>query len=399
MRALFLTDSYRPARSACANRVTCLVDAMRNAGIDTVVLASSDSLLGGLDSHRAPSYVRYFRTVPLDKKTMVTRMRNNFSGASASIGAARKLGDFDLVICTTPPLTLTSAAIKIAKMKKARLVLDIRDIWPDVAYEIGKFSPKSLFGRYFEYLCNKSLSAADLIATVSPGKMDKISRRIGPERMNDLVYVPNGVDDSYAGIKEDESIVDLYFKNDSRATCVYVGNIGVAQGLSNLLELARMRPQVRFLLFGAGAEKESLMERAAREKLTNVQFCGKIGAGAVWTVLKHASMAYVPLVNSNLKDSIPSKLYESLACGCPVLLVAASDSVKLLEETGLGDHALPENLDDIVSSFDALIVRSFSTEEKEAVSRYMFEHHSRQSAAKQFADALIARYETADDDE
>ena len=81
-----------------------MVDAMRNAGIDTVVLASSDSLLGGLDSHRAPSYVRYFRTVPLDKKTMVTRMRNNFSGASASIGAARKLGDFDLVICTTPPL-------------------------------------------------------------------------------------------------------------------------------------------------------------------------------------------------------------------------------------------------------------------------------------------------------
>lgn len=399
MRALFLTDSYRPARSACANRAVCLADAMRDAGIDTVVLASSDSLLGAHDSYSAPSYVRYFRTVPLDKKTMVTRMRNNFSGVSASIDAARKLGDFDLVICTTPPLTLTSAAIKIAKMKKARLVLDIRDIWPDVAYEIGKFSPTSLFGRYFERLCNKSLSAADLIATVSPGKMEKISRRIGSERMNDLVYVPNGVDDSYAGIKEDKSIMDRYFEDEPRVTCVYVGNIGVAQGLSNLLELARVRPQVRFLLFGAGAEKESLMERAAREKLANVQFCGKIGAEAVWTVLKHASMAYVPLVNSNLKDSIPSKLYESLACGCPVLLVAAGDSIKLLEETGLGDHALPENLDDIVSSFDALIARSFSTEEKEAVSRYMFEHYSRQSAAKQFADALIARYETADDDE
>lgn len=392
MRVLFLTDSYRPARSACANRVTCLVEAMRDMGIDVVVLASSDSLIGASETE-THSYVHYFRTVPLGRKTLIARLRNNFSGISASVKAAYKLGDFDVVICTTPPLTLTSGAIKIAKMKKAKLVLDIRDIWPDVAYEIGKFSPTSPFGVYFEHLCKKSLSFADLVITVSPGKVEKIARRLGSDRMSDLVCIPNGVDESFAKIEEDRATFERYFQNNENDTCVYVGNIGVAQGLGDMLSLASARPSVRFLVFGDGAEAESLKDRAARDGLSNVYFCGKIDARGVRTVLRHASLAYVPLVNSNLKDSIPSKLYESLACGCPVLLVAAGDSVALLEETGLGEHAVPKDIDSITAAFDVLLGNSYTREKKDAVSRYMFERHSRQSASRRFAKVLLERYQ------
>lgn len=82
MRLLFLTDSFRPSRSACANRACVLVDAMREAGIDVQVLASSDSLLNSSEGYAKPNYVTFFETFPLQEKTLVNRLRNNF-GASA----------------------------------------------------------------------------------------------------------------------------------------------------------------------------------------------------------------------------------------------------------------------------------------------------------------------------
>ena len=146
MRLLFLTDSFRPSRSACANRACVLVDAMREAGIDVQVLASSDSLLGAPEGYVKPEYVTFFETFPLQEKTFVNRLKNNFGGQRASVKVAQSMGSFDVVVCTTPPLLLTTSAMKIAKSKSAKLVLDVRDVWPDVAYEMGSFTPGSPLG-------------------------------------------------------------------------------------------------------------------------------------------------------------------------------------------------------------------------------------------------------------
>ena len=127
MRILYLTDSYRPSRSACANRTVVLVDALREAGHDVQVLASSDSLLKASDDYVTPDYVTYFETFPLEEKTLVNRLKNNFGGQKASVKASRSMGDFDVVICTTPPLLLTTSAMIIAREKHAKLVLDVRD--------------------------------------------------------------------------------------------------------------------------------------------------------------------------------------------------------------------------------------------------------------------------------
>lgn len=75
MRLLFLTDSYRPSRSACANRASVLVQAMLDAGIDVQVLCSSDSLLGAPDNYEKPDYVTFFETFPLREKTLINRLK------------------------------------------------------------------------------------------------------------------------------------------------------------------------------------------------------------------------------------------------------------------------------------------------------------------------------------
>ena len=99
MRILYLTDSYRPSRSACANRAVVLVEALRRSGHDVQVLASSDSLLKAPAGYASPDYVTYFETFPLEEKTLINRLKNNFGGQKASIKASRSMGDFDVVIC------------------------------------------------------------------------------------------------------------------------------------------------------------------------------------------------------------------------------------------------------------------------------------------------------------
>ena len=386
MRVLFLTDSFRPSRSACANRACVLVDEMLNAGIDVQVLASSDSLLGAPEDYEKPDYVTFFAVFPLQEKTLLNRLRNNFGGQRASVKAAEGMGGFDVVVCTTPPLLLTTSAIRIAKMKHAKLVLDVRDVWPDVAYEMGSFTPGSLYGRFFSHVAKRGFKAADMVSTVSAGKAKKLKRRVPTGTPVELV--PNGIDEVFVRNDEDPVVVER-FDLKRGPICCYVGNIGLAQGLGTLLDVAAKRPGIRFLLFGVGADKKALEQRTEAEGLGNVEFCGSVDARGVYTVLRHSALSYVPLVSSRLTDSIPTKLYECVSCGCPVLLAAQGDSVDLLEETGLGEHAAPEDSEELLRAFDKLIDRGFTVEEKTAAARGMITAHSRQKAAREFAGILL----------
>lgn len=384
MNILYLADTYRPSRTACANRSAVLVGALQEAGHDVSVLTSTDSLIGAPEGCISHSNITYFETFPLVEKTFINRLRNNFGGAREAVRAAGELGDFDVVVCTTPPLLLTSSAVKIAKRKRARLVLDVRDVWPDVAYEMGSFASDSLYGRFFEHIARKAYAAADLIVSVSPGKVAKLRQRVPSGRVE---LVPNGIDETFLGNTEDMEAVER-FRLGEGPTCVYVGNIGLAQGLGTLLDIASSRPSVRFLLFGKGADEAKLIERAAAENLTNVEFCGSVGAREVYTALRHATLAYVPLVSSRLRDSVPTKLYEALACGCPVLLAAQGDAADLLDESGLGAHVAPEDSAALLAAFDRLMERSYSREERDAASRWVVMNHSRQRFAEAFVCAV-----------
>ena len=384
MRILYIADTYRPARTACANRTAVLVGALRDAGHDVRVLASTDSLIGAPEGYEPPGYVTYFETFPLVDKTLVNRLRNNFGGAREAVKEADRLGGFDAVVCTTPPLLLTSSAVKIARRKRARLVLDVRDIWPDVAYEMGSFAPGSLYGRFFERVARKAYAAADLVVSVSPGKVEKLKGRVPNGR---VALVPNGIDEAFLESEEDSALVERLRLGDG-PICAYVGNIGLAQGLGTLLGIAKARPGVRFLLFGDGADRAGLEERADTEGIGNVEFCGKVDGRGVYTVLRHAAVAYVPLVSSRLRDSIPTKMYEALACGCPVLLAAEGDAAELLDECGLGAHAAPEDLAALLAAFDRLMERPFSDAECAAASSWVVENHSRQHFSTTFASTI-----------
>lgn len=386
-RILVMCEHFSPGVDACAKRMTVMVDHLIDCGHDVHVLASETSLAEANDDYEVPSHVHFFPTFKMENKSVVNRLRNNWSEVSGSKMVAKELGRFDIVIVTSPPLMLTISGISVASRMRAKLVFDVRDIWPDVAYEMGSFSESSIFGRVFTFLSNRAYKKASIITTVSKSKAAKLRTKLAPLDAAKIRLVPNGLDVSFLDQVERDDLIEKY-ELDENPPVVYVGNLGLAQGLSTLLMIAKQRPNIRFLLFGSGAEERLLAQIIDEEELNNVELCGRTDVQGVFTILTHARFAYVSLKNSNMVDSVPTKLFEALGCSCPVLLAAQGDSADILSESGLGISVPPENSEELLEAFDEMIDRRWSEEQREFAREYVIRNHSRQAAAKTMSSIL-----------
>lgn len=380
MRILLHTEEYLPTALACAIRMDVFADQLRKLGHDVTVIAGSNHLQEKADIHRAG--VIYAPTMRMRKKTTLFRLLSNLSFAVSSVFCAVGTGKFDVVITTSPPPLVSISGWLIAKMKGAKLIYDVRDIWPDVALEMGSFSEKSIFCRVFRWITNFMYRKADLITTVSPGKVRKLCGKLEESARSKVRLISNGYDLRNDQETQDGTAVEQYGLKD-RFTCVYIGNVGLAQGLGSLLEIAEKTKHrdVQFLIFGNGAQKEILEAEAKKNGLEQVRFCGNLPHEQVASVLKHAKISYIPLKNGNMKDSVPTKLYESLAMGCPVLLAAVGDSAEILEDCGLGFSVPPEHTREIVERFDAMVEQYDEIcRNRSAAMQIIREKYSRQSA-------------------
>ena len=321
--------------------------------------------------------------IPLKKKTVFYRILNGVSFGITSVLASLKAGQADVVLTTSPPPLISLFGWLIAKIKRAALIYDVRDIWPDVAWEMGSFDRDSAYSRLFSFIRNFMLRHADFITTVSKGKVEKLKEY---EPNAQVLNIANGFDTHFLQYDDLPNVADRYGM-DEQFTCVYVGNIGLAQGLKQLLQIAErakeQRIPVRFLLFGGGSDEEHLKKYAYDHGLENVVFVGCVPSAQVYTVLKHAKMCFVPLVNERLTDSIPTKLYEALGSGCPVLLSAVGESVDILHECGLGMSVPPGNFNALWNAFMYMYhnIEQF-LEYRESTQKLMKTKYSRQSIAE-----------------
>ncbi len=394
LRILIHTDEYYPTAQACSYRMRVLADAFIDQGNEVIVIASSTNVGEGKVENRRET-IYYSPAVRMKKKSTIWRMINNLSFGITSIFTALKTGKIDLVITTSPPPLVSIPGWIIAKIKKAKLVYDVRDIWPDVAIEMGSFTEDSLFSKIFKVITRFMYKHSDWITTVSPGKVEKIKQHVqsvGGKKCNidKVKLVSNGFDESVEDSEIDNSLIEQY-ELDKKFTCVYIGNIGLAQGLSSLLDVAAQskHKEVQFLLFGKGAEKELLEKQAKEKNLDNVHFCGILPHEKVYTLLSYAKISFIPLKNSNMKDSIPTKVYEALGIGCPVLLVAEGDSCDIVEEAKMGRSVSPDDVDQLAIIFDHMVENySEYSQNKIEAKKLMHEKYSRQKIAINFEKEL-----------
>lgn len=387
MKILLHCDEYYPKHVPIAIRMNVLSQVFTQKGHDVRVLAGAQSLAGG--QMPAPEAI-YCPVIPLKKKSALMRMLNQLSFGVASFLRSFRLGAFDVVLTTSPPVLAGFFGWLIAKCKGAVLVYDVRDIWPDVALEIGAFSKESAYYKIFDRITVFLYRHADIITTVSPRKLKALQEKLPPQARHKVWLVENGLDERFLQ-QEERAIADYHL--EKRFTIVYTGNMGLAQGLEHLISLAETLNPHRFqiLLFGDGVARDSLERACAQKGLGHVRFCGRVDERTVYTVLRHASMAYIPLVNANLKSSIPTKTYEALGAGCPVLLVAEGDAADMVRECGCGMALSPSQIDRLPAAFSEFLEQYPAIcAQRENARRCILQNHSRQKISAAFEEKLAA---------
>lgn len=385
-------DSY-PDESPCAKRMRPFYDTFKKHGHKVTVLAPfmSSSIKGTPD-------VQYCSAIKLRKKTSFWRLLNSISFAWNSFWKSLTVGKIDVVITTAPPPFMNISGWMISKIKRAKLVYDVRDIWPDVALEMGSFSKDSLYCKVFASIRDFMLKHSDIVTAVSPGKVKKLHEYCQTAK---VVEVSNGLDENFLNNIEDKDVITKY-SLDKGFICSYIGNLGLAQGLNQLLDIALKAKQaklnVTFLLFGSGAEENLLKKRVEEQGLTNVIFPGRIPNKQIYTILRHSEISFISLVNENLKDSVPTKLYEALGVGCPVLLAACGDSVNILVECKLGMAVKPNDSEALWDAFNSMYHRIDEIKENADNARnIILQKHSRQKAAEKMEALITDLIETKDE--
>ncbi len=337
MRILIHMGDPYSMNNPCTKRMRAFRDEFIANGHEVVIMAPKTE---GVEQE---DYVTYCPTIALKKKTTIFRLLNSMCFALSSVLYSLKVGRTDVVITTCPPPLINMAGWLIAKIKSAKLIYDVRDIWPDVALEMGSFSEKSLYSKVFAFIRNFMLKHSDLTVAVSNGKVKNLMQYVNNIACTDIL---NGFDNKFLNNEMNPKLRDKYA--DSNAfKCVYIGNLGLAQGLHQLLRIAEkaqeQKLKAKFYLYGSGAEEEELKQYVKEHELHNVFFEGRLPNADMFTVLKSVDMSFVSLVNGNLKDSVPTKLYEALGVGCPVLLAAEGDSADILRESKLGITVKPND--------------------------------------------------------
>jgi len=369
MNILFLTENFPPETNAAATRVferacywvrwghtvtvvTCAPNFPRGALFEGYENRwHQTETMAGIRVVRVKTFIAPNRGVV---RRSLDFLSFGINGLIAALFEARP----DVVAATSPQFFAAVAGYGTGALRRVPFVFELGDLWPASIAAVGAVR-NSLPLRVLEavelYLYRRS---AAVVALTGAFKDNLVSRGIPAEK---IAVVMNGVDLSRYGPRpRDEALAEKWGLG-GKFVVGYVGTHGMAHALGNVLDAAdrlRGEPDIRFLLVGAGAERDALIADATRRGLDNVVFQGlqpKEMMPAVW------SLCDVALVH--LKDSpvfagvLPSKIFEAMGMGLPVLLAAPNGEasrVVLGDGSGLHVHAEdPQALADAVRTLNA----------------------------------------------
>ena len=274
----------------------------------------------------------------------------SFVGSSAAVGTFG-LPKIDYLLTESPPLFLGFTGFYLSRLKGARWIFNVSDLWPEGAVDLGiiKDGLALRMARRLEAFCYRK---SFLVTGQSRGILRNISQRF-PEV--ETHHLSNGVDPRL--FRPDLAAERARFGIPEDAiAAIYAGLHGVFQGLDQLLEAAhRLRDVERFrlVLVGDGPDKANLEAKAKELQLDNVLFLDPLPRDAMPALVASADISLACL-KTRILGAVPSKIYEAMGCAKPLMLVAEGEAAEIVEETGCGLAVDPGDLDGLTASLRRL---------------------------------------------
>jgi len=293
------------------------------------------SVEDGLDVVRTYSTPGYGRDLK-------SRLSNYGTFALWSLIAELGLPRPDVVVASSPSLPAAAGAAFLARVRGARFLLEVRDLWPDSAVAMGLVSNERVISaaRRLEHY---AYFRADRVVALTEGIRDGVIAAGVPAGRVSLIT--NGVD---LDVSPDPSVPARVPVPDDAFVAMYVGAHGTYSSLGTVLEAAHLLrddPRIHVVLVGGGDQKPALMDEAARRGLANVAFVDPVPKRQVPAFLARADVCLLPYQDRALfAGALPNKIFDYLAAARPILAAAPQGEVtRLVHTAGCGWAVPPED--------------------------------------------------------
>lgn len=259
---------------------------------------------------------------------------NLFALATGVLSRSR----YDIVFCTNGSFFSGITGWAIARTRRARVIYNLQDLYPEVPVAQGQLSNKSAI-RTLGQIERFMYKRADHLSVISPSFRRSLESKGVPLRK--MSVIPNFVDtDFIRPLPKDNSFSREHGLHD-KLVLTHAGNVGYVYALDTLLEAAELlsdRPNILFLIIGEGVAKGELQRTASAKGLHNVRFL-PFQPYEDLPLIRAASDVQLALYKPGAGSySMPSKIYEAMASGRPLLVSAEPDTdlSALVEDTGCG---------------------------------------------------------------
>ena len=332
---------------------------------------------------------------PGKSKSNLLRRALGFIAFSYAVGIRSVHADgfpfkVDGVLAMSPPLTLGLTGWFTKIIRRAPLVFNIQDVFPDAAIQTGAISNKKIIAAA-KWLERVSYQRSDAVVLLSRDLRTNIANKIDTKFHDRLHVIPNFVDTVAITPQNRMTAYRAELGIGDQLVVMYAGNVGFSQSLNLVAEAAAKFPEIAFVVNGDGAARKKLQEDCAQ--LANVYFGDYQPIERLSEVLATGDIHLVPLRAGLASVSVPSKSYSILAAGRPMLAAIDPNTEipNMLRESGAGIAVEPDNAPAFIDALGQLASNRERLLEMGARGRNWVETHaSPASVAAQYEAIFLA---------
>ena len=361
MKVLLIHQAFVSPNEAGGTRHFEIGQRLVQRGHDFTVIASNLSYLSGKkfsgESSQVQGGVRIFRVATYSAlhRSFAHRVLAFISFMFSSFIKGLFVKDVDLVWGTTPPIFQAVSASLLACVRRKPFVLEIRDLWPEFAIEMGVLKNPLLIwiARKVEHCLYGQ--ASHIIVNSPAYKKYLIEKGVDDNR---ITVIPNGVETSMFRPDDTGEHLRSRLGLNEKYVVTYSGALGMANDIPTLLEVAsrlKSKKQIHFLLVGDGKERIQLEKLAEELDLTNVTFLGAKPKAEMPEVLAASDVCVAILMNiSMFKTTYPNKVFDYMAAGRPTVLAIDGVIREVVESAQGGIFVNPGRADELSQAIEQL---------------------------------------------
>ncbi|HKX29317.1 MAG TPA: glycosyltransferase family 4 protein [Blastocatellia bacterium] len=299
----------------------------------------------------------------------------------------------DVVVGTSPQFFCAVAAYLLSLVKRAPYVFEVRDIWPQSAIELGVLKHPLLIKILEALELHLYRRAALIIVVAESTRRYLIGKGLSGDKIK---LVPNGIDAKFlAAAGPSPALIREGFGLRDRFIVSYIGTHGMSHALDVVLHAAKKlqsEPAVHFLFVGEGAEKERLKRLSLELQLNNSTFVDQQPRDRILAFYRASDVSLVPLKRLPIfRKVLPSKLFELMGIGCPVICSVEGEAAELVTRAEAGLCIEPENAEVLVGAIKRLQADK-RLRERLSFNGQQFAkaHYLRSKLAEEYLDALVS---------